>query len=114
MGCLNAYHYSLMGLERSGVINDPKYIAGASEIERTYKSSENVFCFSMSCAAHEVMQFLGYALDEHAVCSAEPKMFLGYTGDVFRAPTRPTGDCSSDCQIRAFESKALNLSRLLT
>jgi len=113
MGCLEAYRYSLLGLERAGMVDDPKYIAGASEVAAAYKSSENVFCFSMSCAAHETMQFLAYSLDAPSICQTEPKMYMGETGNVFRAPARPCGDCGPDCLVKAYEAKALSLNQLL-
>jgi len=58
------------------LIDDPYYINGAPDIKKEYDARENAFCFSMSCAAHEVIQFLGYAFNEPAVSTAMPQMYF--------------------------------------
>jgi molybdopterin-synthase adenylyltransferase len=111
--CLGGYEYNKVGLERDGLIDDPHYINDAPDIKREYDSRENVFCFSMSCAAHEVIQFLGYALDEHAVSPAIPQMYFAGAGSMFRAPFSQEDTCKPGCQLTHYDSKALDLSRML-
>lgn len=111
--CLGGYEYGKVGLERDGLIDDPHYIDGAPAIKREYEARENVFCFSMSCAAHEAIQFLGYALDEPMVCPSIPQMYFTGIGQMFRAPFQTEGTCKPECQLRRYESKAINLVRML-
>jgi len=111
--CLGAYDYGKVGLEADGLIDDPHYINTAPEIKQEYDARENIFCFSMSCAAHEVIQFLGYALDETAVSPAIPQMYFAGSGLMFRAPFMQEEECKLECQIKRHDSKALNLNTLL-
>jgi hypothetical protein len=111
--CLGGYEYGKVGLERDGLIDDPRYINGAPNIKREYDARENVFCFSMSCASHEVTQFLGYALDEPAVSTAMPQMYFAGAGLMFRAPFQTEGTCKPECQRRHYDSKAINLDSML-
>ena len=59
MVCLNALRRSDIALDRSGMLDDPDYIAGLSEEDKAAFSRRNVFPFSMSVAAHEVLQLVG-------------------------------------------------------
>jgi hypothetical protein len=111
--CIGGYEYSKVGLERDGLIDDPHYINGAPEIKREYEARENVFCFSMSCAAHEVIQFLGYALDETGVSPAIPQMYFAGAGLMFKAPFAVEGTCKPECQMKQYGSKAMDLGRML-
>jgi hypothetical protein len=111
--CLGGYEYSKVGLERDGLIDDPHYINGAPDIKREYDARENVFCFSMSCAAHEVIQFLGYALDEPAVSPAIPQMCFSGAGLMFKAPYQAEGTCSPECQVKLYDSRAIDLAKML-
>jgi molybdopterin-synthase adenylyltransferase len=111
--CLGGYEYSKVGLERDGLIEDPHYINNAPEIKREYDARENVFCFSMSCASHEVIQFLGYALDESAVSSAMPQMYFAGAGLMFKSPFNSEGECKPECQVKRYDSKAIDFGRML-
>jgi len=113
LGCLGGYEYSKVGLERDGLIDDPHYINNAPEIKREYDARENVFCFSMSCAAHEVIQFLGYALDEPAVSPAFAQMYFAGAGLMFKAPFQEEMTCKPDCQVKRFDSRAIDLTMVL-
>lgn len=111
--CIGGYEYSKVGLERDGLIDDPKYINGAPELKKEYDARENVFCFSMSCAVHEVIQFLGYALDEIAVSPAMQQMYFAGAGLMFKAPFQVDETCKPECQVKGYDSKAIDLSRIL-
>jgi hypothetical protein len=111
--CIGGYEYSKVSLERDGLIDDPRYINGAPELKKEYDARENVFCFSMSCAAHEVIQFLGYTLDEIAVSPAYPQMYFAGSGLMFQTPLQVDGSCKPDCQVKCYDSKALDLRGVL-
>lgn len=112
--CLGGYEYGKVGLERDGLIDDPHYINNAPEIKREYDARENVFCFSMSCAAHEVIQFLGYALDEPAVSPAFAQMYFAGAGLMFKAPFQEEATCKPECQMRRYNSRAMDLTKMLS
>ena len=111
--CIGGYEYSKVGLERDGLIDNPRYINGVPALKKEYDARENVFCFSMSCAAHEVIQFLGYALDEIAVSPAFPQMYFAGAGLMFKTPLQMDGSCKPECQVKQYDSKALNLMGIL-
>lgn len=111
--CLGGYEYSKVGLERDGLIDDPHYINNVPEIKKEYDARENVFCFSMSCAAHEVIQFLGYALDEPAVSPAFAQMYFAGAGLMFKAPFQEEVTCKAECHVRRYDSRAIDIAKML-
>lgn len=113
LGCLGAYEYSKVGLERDGVTDNRTYLENAPDLKREYQARQNVFCFSMSCAAHEVLQFLGYMLDTPGVSAVTPQMYQAGAGLMFRSPFAVSGKCERDCQVAPFEAKAHDLGALL-
>lgn len=113
LGCLGAYEYSRIGLERDGLIEDRSYLDQSPELKKEYQARQNVFCFSMSCAAHEVLQLLGYLLDVPGVSPARPQMYQAGEGIMFGAPFATAGRCADDCQVRPFTARAHDLNMLL-
>ncbi len=114
LGCLDTYDYGKVGLERAGVVDDRSYLDAAPEgLKRDYLARQNVFCFSMSCAAHEVLQFLGYMLDVPGVSPATPQMYQAGEGIMFKAPFGNSGRCVAGCDVAPFTAKAHDLNRLL-
>lgn len=55
--CAGAYEPSFIEVERTGLADDPKYIAGLPK-DHELRSAENVFSFSMCLAGHELLQFV--------------------------------------------------------
>jgi hypothetical protein len=113
LGCLEAYDYSKVCLERDGVVDRITYLDNAPELKKEYHARQNVFCFSMSCAAHEVLQFPGYVLDTLGVSPAHPQAYQAGAGLMFEAPFAASGKCADDCQVAPFVGKAHDLSVLL-
>ncbi|HTX71252.1 MAG TPA: hypothetical protein VMC79_00365 [Rectinemataceae bacterium] len=67
----------------------------------------------MSCAAREVIQFLGYALDESAVSPAFAQMYFAGAGLKFKAPFREETTCKPECHVKRFYSHAPALTNML-
>ena len=59
MVCLGALKRSDIALDMEGKLDDPDYVKGLSEEDKAAISRRNVFPFSMSVAAHEVLQLIG-------------------------------------------------------
>ena len=113
LSCLEGYDYSKVGLERDGLVDNRTYLENAPDLKKEYHARQNVFCFSMSCAAHEVLQFLGYVLDTPGLSPVTPQMYQAGAGLMFRAPFAASGKCKEDCQVARFEAKAHDLGALL-
>ena len=78
--CLEALLRSDVGLDREGLLDDPDYIAGLSEEERARYSRRNVYPFSMSVAAHEVLQLVGLITGFRRIGGTGPQLYNGYPG----------------------------------
>jgi hypothetical protein len=76
-----------VALDQAGLLDRPDYMAGLPERDRDVVSRRNVFAFSMSVAAHEVVQFAG-------IVSGLPAV----------------GGREAGCEYRALEATALPLT----
>ncbi len=56
--CLGQFTASIAALDKEGLLDDPSYMAGASEELHKMKSNENVFTFSLNVASLEVLQLI--------------------------------------------------------
>ena len=104
--CVGALRRSDVSLDRDGKLDDPEYIAGLSDLERAAISRRNVFPFSMSVAAHQVLQAIGIATAQPRIGGAGPQMYHAYPGimDVDRSTT-----CEPDCEFPRLTAGAPDL-----
>lgn len=107
MICLNALRRSDVALDRSGMLDDPDYIAGLSEEDKAAFSRRNVFPFSMSVAAHEVLQLVGLVTGLSRIGGVGPQRYDGYPGTM-----RVDRDaaCDDGCEFAELTATAIDLS----
>jgi len=106
MVCLGALRRSDVSLDMEGKLDDPDYIAGLSEEDKVYFSRRNVFPFSMSVAAHEVLQIVGLNTRQVRIGGVGPQMYHCYPGKMeILDPT-----CEQDCEFRALTATASDLA----
>jgi hypothetical protein len=104
--CTGAIRRSDVALDREGKLDDPDYIAGLSEPERAAISRRNVFMFSMSVAAHQLLQAVGIATSQPRIGGVAPQMYHAYPGtmEVDRSTT-----CEPDCEFPPLAATAPDL-----
>lgn len=106
MVCLGALRRSDVALDREGKLDDPDYIEGLSEEDKAYFSRRNVFPFSMSVAAHEVLQLVGLVTSLPRVGGVGAQMYHCYPGEMEVLDAV----CDDDCEFVALTAAAANLS----
>ena len=105
--CLGQLRRSDVALDRDGKLDDPDYIEGLSEAEKAAISGRNVFPFSMSVAAHEVLQLVGLVTGSSRIGGIGPQTYDGYPGGMKAQATTP---CSEGCEYAAFTATAADLT----
>lgn len=106
MVCLGALRRSDVALDREGMLDDPDYVRGLSEHDRAALSRRNVFPFSMSVAAHEMLQLVGLVTGMERIGGVGPQMYHAYPGEM---QVLPDG-CAADCEYAALTASAADLS----
>ncbi len=109
MLCLGALLRSDAGLDRDGKLDDPDYINGLSREDREKYNRRNVFTFSLSVAAHQVLQLIGMITGMPRIGGRGPQMYQAFPGQMNVLSI--TG-CESDCDISELMSQGTNLSLL--
>ena len=110
MVCLGNLRRSNVALDRDGKFDDPDYIAGLSENEKAVISRRNVFPFSMSVAAHEVLQLIGLVTGFERVGGCGPQRYDGYPGTM---KVDRNAECETGCEFVELEASALDLGLTL-
>ena len=110
MVCLGNLQRSDVALEREGLLDDPDYIAGLSEDDKAALSGRNVYPFSMSVAAHEVLQLIGLITGFARIGGRGPQRYDGYPGSM-QVDTETV--CEGDCEFAALTASAIDLSNNL-
>ena len=105
--CLGALRRSDVALDREGRLDDPDYVAGLSEEDRAAFSRRNVFPFSMSVAAHEVLQLVGLVTGFTRIGGVGAQTYDGYPGTM---RVRPGVDCDEECEFAGLIATAADLA----
>ena len=105
--CLNALLRSDVGLDREGLLDDPDYIEGLSEEEKAKYARRNVFPFSMSVAAHEVLQLVGLLAGFPRIWGAGPQRYDCYPGTM---KVDRNAKCDEGCEFAELTATAVDLT----
>ena len=107
MMCVGNLRRSDVALDREGKLDDPDYIAGLSEQDKAAVSRRNVFPFSMSVAAHEVLQLIGLVTGFVRIGGCGPQRYDCYPGEM---KVEKGTACDAECEFAELTATAINLS----
>jgi hypothetical protein len=102
LACGGALRRSDVALDRDGKLDDPDYIAGLPEAERDLAARRNVFPFSMSVAAHQVLQLVGLVTGLERIGGSGPQMYHAYPG-IMEVSSH---QCAEGCEYQALVGTA--------
>jgi molybdopterin/thiamine biosynthesis adenylyltransferase len=94
--CLATLLRSDAALDRDGLLDEPDYIQGLSPAERERYERRNVFAFSLSVAAHEILQLVGLITGNTRVGGIGPQRYRAYPGAM---EVEPETGCNDNCDI---------------
>ena len=89
-----------------GKLDDPDYIQNLSEEDKVYFQRRNVFPFSMSVAAHEVLQLVGLVTGHQRIGGKGAQMYHCYPGEMQVLDVQ----CHPDCEFRALTASSADLT----
>ena len=101
--CLGVLLRSDAALDRDGLLDDPDYLQGLSPEEHERYNRRNVFPFSLSVAAHEVLQLAGMIAGSQRVSGIGPQHYAAFPGEM---TVTLTTQCQPDCEIVALTAAA--------
>lgn len=101
--CLKALLRSDAALDRDGMLDDPDYIRGLSHAERERYRRRNVFAFSLSVAAHEVLQLVGLVAGNARIGGTGPQTYHAYPGVM---EVSAVTHCQDDCDVSGLTASA--------
>ena len=90
--CLGQYDPAEVAVDRAGLLDDPTYIKSLPRDHRL-RRGENVFAFSMACAADEVLELLRAVLAPSGIADVGATLTHWTTAST----SRDIGDCSPNC-----------------
>lgn len=101
--CIDALRHSDVALDREGKLDDPDYIKGLSAAERERYGRRNVFAFSLSVAAHQVLQLIGLMTGNQRIGGQGPQSYHAYPGTMEAVETTT---CAPECDIAPLTTAA--------
>lgn len=101
--CLAALLRSDAVLDRDGLLDDPDYIQGLSAAERERHEGRNVFAFSLSVAAHEMLQLVGLITGNPRIGGTGPQRYRAYPGVM---EVEATAKCNDNCDVAPLTGSA--------
>lgn len=106
MVCIGALRRSDVALDRDGQLDDPDYIKGLPESDKTLLSRRNVFPFGLAVGAHAVIQAIAIVTGTPRLGALGPQHYACYPGEMTVDQSR---DCEGDCEYRATTAMAGDL-----
>jgi hypothetical protein len=104
--CVGALRWEEIALDLGGKLDDPDYIQNLPSELRSAVSRRNVFPFSLSVAAHEMLQFVGLATGNARIGGVGPQMYHAYPG---RMSVEADPGCKPNCSYVALTASAADL-----
>jgi hypothetical protein len=104
--CIDAIRRSDVALDRDGKLDDPDYLKGLSAAERERYGRRNVFAFSLSVAAHQVLQAIGLVSGNPRIGGTGPQTYYAYPGVM---EVNKASACVSDCDVAPLTATACSL-----
>jgi molybdopterin-synthase adenylyltransferase len=92
MECIGQYDPSLVQIERTGMLDDPSYLADLDE-DHPLRRNENVFPFSAATAASETLQLLTAVIAPSGIGDVGSHLYHFTTGTL----DRRTDGCRPEC-----------------
>jgi hypothetical protein len=111
MVCIGAVRREDIALDQQGLLDQPDYISGLEERLDPLLSRRNIFPFSLSVAAHQVIQFLGIATGEVRLGGRGPQMYHSYPGAM---DIDVNEHCAEQCEYSALTATGADLRGNLT
>lgn len=105
--CLEALKRGEISLDRDGKLDDQEYIQSLDEQFSHLTSRQNVFAFSMSLAAHEVLQFTGLVTGLTRIGGIGPQFYHAFPG---RMDVKELEKCDPDCEYDKLTASATDLT----
>lgn len=109
--CLDALRREDIALDQAGLLDDPTYIEGLPPAFNPLLARQNVFPFSLSVAAHEVLQMVGLVTGEQRIGGTGPQTYHCYPG-IMKVGT--TECCGEGCEYVALTASAQILEGSVT
>lgn len=105
--CLGALRPEDIALDQAGKLDDPAYVQGLDSAFSPLLARQNVFPFSLSVAAHEVLQLVGLITGEERIGGIGAQTYHCYPGamEVVRNET-----CAPGCEYATLLASAADLS----
>ena len=107
MICIGALRRGHVALDREGLLDDPDYVKGLSPEMKAAFSRRNVFPFSMSVAAHEVLQFVRLVGGLTRIGGIGPQRYDGFPGAM---KVQRSWECEDECEFKGLTATAIDLS----
>lgn len=104
--CLKALMREEIALDQAGLLDDPAYIQGLNGQFDPLLARQNIFPFSLSVAAHEVLQLVGLVTGETRIGGIGPQTYHAYPGIM---EVTSTGACVPGCEYAGLIAAATDL-----
>lgn len=105
--CSGTLRRSDVALDLVGLLDDPDYLRGLSAQDRAIVARRNVYPFSMSASAHQLLQAIGIITSLETIGGTGVQLYNGFPGSM--EVTDPT--CEPGCEIAELTARPMDLLR---